>query len=122
MKSLTILYVEDYKLILLYVKEMLEAQGWHVETCQDGISALERIESGTFYDVLVLDNSLPGISGLELVRRARSLTHRRRTLIIMLSANDAERAAIQAGANAFLKKPDEVEAIADTITRLIGLR
>ena len=122
MRSLTILYVEDYKLILLYVKEILEAQGWHVETCQDGIEALERIESTTPYDVFVLDNSLPGISGLELVRRARCLAHRRRTPIIVLSASDARRAALRAGATAFLKKPDDVEGIADTITRLIGMR
>ena len=122
MRSLTILYVEDYKLILLYVKETLEAQGWSVETCQDGISALEKIESASLYDVLVLDNSLPGMSGVELVRRARSLAHRRRTPIIVLSAGDSKRAALQAGANVFLKKPDEIEAIADTITRLTRLR
>ena len=122
MKSLAILYVEDYKLILLYVKEILEAQGWCVETCQDGISALEKIEGATSYDVFILDNSLPGLSGVELVRRARCLAHRRRTPIIMLSASGTERAALQAGANLFLKKPDEVEAIADAVTRLIGLR
>ena len=31
MRSLTILYVEDYKLLLLYVKDMLEEQGWQME-------------------------------------------------------------------------------------------
>jgi CheY-like chemotaxis protein len=122
MRSLTILYVEDHKLLLLYVKDMLEAQGWRVETCQDGTRALEVIESRSLYDVLILDNGLPGISGLELVRRARRLTHRRRTPIIMLSASDNAKAARQAGANAYLKKPDEVDAIIETITRLTGAR
>lgn len=122
MRSLTILYVEDYKLLLLYVKDMLEEQGWQVETCQDGMRALEIIESGSLYDVLILDNSLPGLSGLELVRRARCLTHRRRTPIIMLPANDSARAALSAGAEAFLKKPEDVNAIVKTITRLTGVR
>jgi CheY-like chemotaxis protein len=122
MRSLTILYVEDYKLLLLYVKDMLEEQGWQVETCQDGLRALEIIESGSLYDVLILDHSLPGMSGLELVRRARCLTHRRRTPIIMLSANDMGKAARQAGADVFLKKPEEVNAIVKTITRLTGVR
>jgi CheY-like chemotaxis protein len=122
MRSLTILYVEDYKLLLLYVKEMLEAQGWRVETCLDGTSALEKIESANPYDLLLLDKSLPGVDGLELVRRARSLTHRRRTPIIMLSAGDSARAALRAGADLFLKKPEDVDAIVETIIRLTGVR
>ena len=122
MRSLTILYVEDYKLLLLYVKDMLEGQGWQVETCQDGMRALEIIESGNHYDVLILDNSLPGMSGLELVRRARCLTHRRRTPIIMLSAHHSARAALSAGADVFLEKPEEVNAIVKTVIRLTGMR
>jgi CheY-like chemotaxis protein len=122
MGSLTILYVEDYKLVLLYVKELLEGQGWRVETCQDGTRALEILKSSNSYDVLILDNSLPGINGLELVRSARRLTHRRRTPIIMLSATDSARAAYRAGADAFLKKPEDVTAITETVRRLIGMR
>jgi CheY-like chemotaxis protein len=122
MRSLTILYVEDYKLLLLYVKEMLESQGWRVETCLDGTSALGKIESATHYDLLLLDKSLPGTDGLELVRRARRLTHRRRTPIIMLSASGSARAALQAGADLFLKKPEGVDAIIETIIRLMGAR
>ena len=122
MRSLTILYVEDYELVLLHVKEMLEAQGWRVETCRDGSRALEIIEGASFYDVLILDNGLPGVSGLELVRRARRLTHRRRTPIIMLSAGVSENAARQAGADVYLKKPDEIDAIVEAVKRLIGAR
>ena len=122
MRSLTILYVEDYKLLLLHVKDVLEEQGWQVETCQDGVRALEMIESASLYDVLILDLSLPGMSGLELVRRARRLTHRRRTPIIMLSADYAASAARQAGADVFLKKPEEVHAIVQTVTWLTGVR
>lgn len=122
MRSLTILYVEDHKLLLLYVKDLLEAQGWNVETCQDGTRALEIIESANPYDVIILDNGLPGISGLELVRHARRLTHRRRTPIIMLSASNVEKAARRAGANAYLRKPNEVDAIIETVKRLIGAR
>ncbi|MDT5060547.1 MAG: two-component system, chemotaxis family, chemotaxis protein CheY [Acidobacteriota bacterium] len=120
MGSLTILYAEDYRLLLHYVKEMLEEQGWRVETCADGLSALERIEGGDNYDLLLLDSSLPGMSGLELVRRARSLSHRRLTPIIMFSASDFALAANRAGVNVFLKKPDEIDALIETVRRLTG--
>lgn len=120
MGFLTILYAEDYGLLLHYVRDLLEAQGWRVETCADGLSALEQIEGDNNYDLLVLDNSLPGMSGLELVRRARSLPHRRCTPIIMLSASDVALSASRAGANAFLKKPDEINALIETVERLAG--
>jgi CheY-like chemotaxis protein len=122
MRSLTILYVEDHKLLLLHVKNMLEAQGWRVETCQDGLRALEIIEGANLYDALIFDNGLPGMSGLELVRHARRLTHRRRTPIIMLSASDSAKAARRAGADAYLKKPDDLDAIIETVNRLTGAR
>lgn len=122
MRSLSILYVEDHKLLLLYVKDLLEAQGWRVETCQDGTRALEIIESGSLYDVLIFDNGLPGLSGLELIRHARRLTHRRRTPIIMVSASNDAKAARQAGADAYLKKPNEVDAVVETVSRLTGAR
>lgn len=120
MGALTILYAEDYGLLRSHVQEMLEAQGWCVEACADGPSALERIEGAGAYDLFVLDNSLPGLSGLELVRRARTLTHRRRTPIVMLADGDAAGASSRAGANAFLKKPDEIDALVKTIKRLAG--
>lgn len=120
MRPLRILYAEDYKLLLRYVKEMLEEQGWRVEACADGDVALEAIESGNVYDLFILDNSLPGITGLELVRRARRLTHRRRTPIIMLSASNAAKAARYAGVNAFLRKPDEIDTLIETIRLLAG--
>jgi CheY-like chemotaxis protein len=122
MRSLTILLVEDHKLLLLYLKEMLESQGWNVETCEDGRSALDFIASAKPYDLLLLDKSLPGIDGLELVRRARRLTHRRRTPIIVLSANDSASAALQAGANLFLKKPEDIDTIIGNINRLTVAR
>ena len=122
MRSLTILYVEDHKLLLSYVREMLTAQGWLVETCQDGISAFEKIAGGTAYDVLIFDNSLPGMSGLELVRRARSLAHRRQTPIILFSISDSHKAALRAGADIFLRKPDDVNTIVQVIKGLVGMR
>jgi CheY-like chemotaxis protein len=122
MRTLTILYVEDHKLLLSYLKGILEAQGWHVDACQNGLQALEKIEGASLYDVFILDNSLPGMSGLELVQRARSLTHRRRTPILMLSASDAARAALRAGADVFLKKPYNLETIIETVKGLVGVR
>jgi CheY-like chemotaxis protein/tetratricopeptide (TPR) repeat protein len=115
-----ILHVEDNKLVSDAVRDTLRREGWEVEVCADGDEALKRLEGEARYDLLLFDNDLPGMSGLELVRRARRLNHRRGTPIIMLSAINCAREALRAGANVFLRKPDDVLKLAATISRLLA--
>ncbi len=93
-----------------------------VDAFDEGVAALAQIESSVHYDLMILDNELPGVGGIELIRRARALAHRQRTPIIMLSASDVERDARRAGASAFLRKPQEIPALAETIARLLARR
>ena len=115
----TILYVEDFPPVRSIIRETLELEGWRVEVCEEGTSARREIEGGIHYDLLLLDEDLPGANGIELVRRARSLVHRRHTPIVMLSASDRQREARQAGANAFLKKPEGLLLIVETVRQLL---
>ena len=103
-------------------KELLEAQGWQVDSCTDGNEGLQRISGDAHYDLLLLDYDLPGVNGLELVRRARKLTHRARTPIVVLSATPIGASAREAGADVFLQKPQDVTALVETISRLLGER
>jgi CheY-like chemotaxis protein len=114
-----ILHVEDNEVIADAVREMLESEGWKVETCADGTAAYEKITGHARYDILILDNDLPSVNGLDLIRLARQLPHRRRTPIIMLTASDFEREARGAGADAFLSKTKDTAIIIDTIVRLL---
>jgi two-component system chemotaxis response regulator CheY len=121
-QTVTILHVEDSVVIANTVKETLEAEGWTVETCADGIAALKRIASNARYDLLIFDNQLPGLGGVELIRQTRALAHRQQTPIIMFSGDDVEMSARRAGANAFLRKPGDMPVIAETIARLLTRR
>jgi CheY-like chemotaxis protein len=117
--ALTILYVEDFKIVADAVKDMLGSEGWHVETCEDGLAALSLIESGEHYDLLMLDNELPRMNGLELVRRARKLPHHQRTPIIVVSASEVGTEARRAGADVFLRKPQDVGLLVGTVKELV---
>lgn len=119
-RPVTILHVEDHEIVAATVKDTLEMEGWRVATCDDGAEALRELAGGARYDLLIVDNDLPGVSGLELVRRARSLSHRRRTPIMMLSASEVEREAWRAGVNAFLRKPQDIEGLTAMVTRLLS--
>ena len=120
MASINILYVEDFPTVKLIVKETLELEGWRVEDCDDGLTALRLIESGEQFDLILLDDDLPGLSGVELAARARTLRHRSHTPIIMLSATERTRDAHAAGVNIFLKKPEGMTSLIETIKQLLS--
>lgn len=104
-RSIRILNVEEDETIAAVAKEMLEEQGWQVQTCGNGNAAIEHIFGAVHYDFLFVDYDLPGVNGLELVQRARKLVHRARTPMALFSATPIGLAARHAGADVFLQKP-----------------
>jgi CheY-like chemotaxis protein len=116
---LTILYAEDHKIVADAVKETLELEGFRVVLCSDGAVALQRISGNARYDLLIVDNHLPNVNGIELIRHIRQLPHRQSIPIIMLSATDSSGEAYQAGVNVFLKKPEEVKKLVESVNNLV---
>jgi CheY-like chemotaxis protein len=119
-RAIRIMHAEDDKLVADATRQALALEGWQVESVSAGVTALRRLTGETRYDLLLLDNELPGVSGVELARAARRLEHRRQTPIIMLSAADVKAAAERAGVDVFLRKPDDISKLVETIARLLG--
>jgi two-component system chemotaxis response regulator CheY len=119
-RGVQILHIEDDAVVAAVVKQTLKGEGWRVVTYADGAAALREIEGSTRYDLMIIDNQLPGVNGLELVLRARSLPHRQQVPIIMLSASDSEREARRAGASTFLRKPEDMNVLTEAIARLLA--
>lgn len=117
-----LLHAEDDALVSDALRELLEAEGWTVEVCADGATALERLSGEEHYDLLLLDDGLPRVDGLSVLRRVRKMVHRRRLPVVMLSGGRRQTQAIAAGADAFLRKPEDVPLIIETIARLLGER
>lgn len=106
-RVVTVLHVEDFDAVADSVRETLASEGYVVESRATGDEGRAEIEGARRYDVIILDDGLPGVGGVELARIARGLPHRSATPIIMFSASDVEEAAIEAGVNLFFKKPDD---------------
>ncbi len=118
-RPVSILHVEDNQMVAEVVKDTLESAGYKTEVCTTGEDALNKFESGAGYDLLLLDNGLPGVSGIELVRRARQLAHLQQAPIVMLSADDCETVARCAGVDAFLHKTKDITKLVETISHLV---
>jgi len=123
-----VLVVDDDEGVRTGVTWALEADGFAVEAVQDGVSAIERIES-SFPSLVVLDLSLPGIGGLDILRRVRQREERERTFrlpIIVLSGRDGEAdriVGLDLGADDYLVKPfspGELAARARSVLRRCG--
>jgi CheY-like chemotaxis protein len=119
-RSVRILHVEDDKTVAGIVKEMLEDQGWQVETCADGNAALEKISGRQDYDLLLVDYDLPGANGLEIINHARELDHRCSMPMVVLAGTPVEAAAREAGADVFLQKPQHIGSLVETINSLLA--
>jgi two-component system chemotaxis response regulator CheY len=118
-RTITILHVEDNRAVAMAVRDTFKAEGWKTITCADGAIALKLLEGKDHYDLLLVDNDLPNVNGLELVRRARSLSHRKDKPIVMLSASDVMQ-AWRVGLNAFLRKPEDIKNLVETVNRLVS--
>jgi len=114
-----ILHVEDEPKVSDAARGALSAEKWEVELCTDGDSALRKLTGNEHYDVVIVDSSLSGVTGLELAQRTRKITHRRRTPILMLSGDDLETEAWGAGVDAFIKKSDQLTELTPTVARLL---
>jgi CheY-like chemotaxis protein len=119
-RSLRILYVEDDRQIRQLVQESLELAGWTVEAVADGLTAFSSLERHDPHDLLLTDYELPGLNGIELVRRTRQITHRQGILVILYSGSPVQAEALAAGADAFLRKPEDIARIVERISQLHG--
>ena len=120
-RSRVILYLEDNRMLRETVCDVLEFAGWYVKPSPDSVHAWAMLDcTKEHFDLLLFDHELRNMNGLELVRRVRRMPHRKETPIILISLEDIEAEAREAGADAFLRKPNNLIELVDTIRGLLA--
>ena len=113
-----VLIVEDEPGIASFVKLELTHEGYQAQVAEDGRSALDFIQQEE-WDLILLDVMLPGISGLEVLRRIRKNSS---VPVILLTArgDTMDRVAgLDAGADDYLPKPFAIEELLARIRSLL---
>lgn len=115
MKNARLLLVDDEKDFALTLAERLNLRGITTRTAFDGEEALREIEADP-PDVVLLDMLMPGISGLDALRRIAS--HYPRVKVILLTGQGSTRSGIEGmrlGAYDYLMKPIRIEELIEKI-------
>ena len=119
MISKPILIVDDEKNIRLTLSQALETLGAEIDTAANGEEALAKLK-GREFGLILLDIRMPGMDGMEVLRRVREI--RPDIRIIMITAYGTIESAVEAlklGAVDFLQKPFDPEEIRELVSRVI---
>ncbi|MEX6699289.1 response regulator transcription factor [Peribacillus frigoritolerans] len=122
MNKESVLIVEDEEKILRLLELELEIEGYQVGKAMDGKEALEAYQSRK-WDLILLDVMLPGISGIELLRKIR--TKNNITPVILLTAKGSVEdkvSGLDLGANDYITKPFQIEELLARIRAVLRMR
>lgn len=111
-----ILIIDDESNIRLMLRLALTHAGHTVETAEDGYAGLERWGDGCGWDAALLDQRMPGLQGIEVLREIRQRTPSARVIMITAFGTiDLATDAMMLGASDFLRKPFTIETLRSAV-------
>lgn len=111
-----VLVADDDPAIVEALKLMLELEDYVVETTVDGV-VIETMKSFK-PDVVLLDIWMSGVDGRDICRKIKADTKLKEVPVIMISASkDISGSSFEAGADAFIAKPFEMEHLLETVAK-----
>ena len=117
-----ILVVEDNKLDMRLLKDILEGSGYETLQAADGLEAIE-LAFASLPDLILMDIQLPEISGLEVSRQLKGDDRSRRIPIVAVTAFAMgwhEREALDSGCDAYISKPISILGFLNTVEAVLS--
>ncbi len=110
-----ILVVDDETDACYLIKEYMEEKGYDVIVSYNGEDALEKVKN-LEPDIMLLDITMPGIDGMEVLRRVRQFNDKI-GIIMVTGINDESKAkeAIKKGADDYITKPIDFDHLEESL-------
>jgi DNA-binding response OmpR family regulator len=117
--TMRIMIIDDDQDILNLFNDFLKKKGYDVESYLDPIAALNEIEGRPQeYSLIITDIRMPGISGLELIKRVCEINHDIR--VILMSAFEIDGHDLkELEYEKFIQKPIHLRSLAETIDKIL---
>jgi DNA-binding NtrC family response regulator len=118
----TVLVVDDDPTQRRLIQAVLEREGFAVAQAESGEDALSRLSSGGVADVIILDLSMPGMSGMDALKEMRLRGHMAPVIVLTATGGvEVVVKAMQAGAQDFFIKPASPERIIVSIRNALQM-
>jgi two-component system chemotaxis response regulator CheY len=114
------LIVDDSRFVRGYLRGLLEEKGIECEEAGDGQAGIDRLNDGLCFDVALVDWNMPVMDGLEMLKQLRGEGYG--DVKVMMVTTEAENdfilRALDAGADEYLMKPFDDEALGEKLVML----
>lgn len=120
-KNMKILVVDDFSTMRRIVRNLLRDLGFtNTDEADDGLTAFPKLQNGD-YDFLVTDWNMPGMTGIDLLKKVRADEKLKNIPVLMVTA-EAKReqivVAAQAGVNGYVVKPFTASVLKEKIDKI----
>ncbi|MAH12601.1 MAG: hypothetical protein CMO33_02545 [Verrucomicrobia bacterium] len=117
----SILVVDDHSAMRSTLRDILQDEGYEVQSASSGEEAVDVFEGGNF-DAVLMDVRMQGINGVEAFRRMKSLSNSVKVILMSaFSVDEIKEESLEEGAVAFLPKPLDMENLIDLIGETVSL-
>ncbi len=115
-----ILFVDDDAELRLIVKEQLGLAGFAIDEAEDGLVAIEKLKHSQ-YDLLLLDITMPGKSGLDVLTFVKQNSPECRVIILTgVVGLSVAIESLRLGADDYITKPYNMDYLVASIKRILG--
>jgi CheY-like chemotaxis protein len=117
-----LLVVDDEPLVREIIANELEAEGYAIASAANGAAALELLNTGEQFDLVISDLSMPGMDGIELVREVQSRRPKLPAILLTGFATNAAEIAVSgavSGTFSLLRKPITGSQLADRVAMML---
>jgi two-component system chemotaxis response regulator CheY len=118
-----VLIVDDSRFVRGYLRGLLEEKGIECEEAADGQAGMDRLKSSPPFDLALVDWNMPVMDGLEMLKKLRadentSISGIKVMMVTTEAENDYILRALDAGADEYLMKPFDDEALTEKLAML----
>jgi DNA-binding response OmpR family regulator len=119
--SKSVLIVDDEQLLVRTLSNVLRESGYRITTAGSAEEAERRAFADPAFDLIVLDNRLPGESGIEMIRRLREQDVSSKVILMTAyETPDVRAEAKRLKVDRYVRKPFDLTMLVDEVVGLIG--